>query len=295
MTEESKEKYKIVFRGGLVANMSEQQVRENLKARLKFSDAALDKLFSGRPMVLKTDLDKATAERYSKALWQAGARSKIESMVVAPAIEVARQTAPQPAARPQMVCPKCDLEQPEAEICIGCGVVIAKARERLEHTGPAGPEPPPAEPAGASQSPPPNEAPLPDEGVVTWPVIRALAGTRPWVRLVAVLMLLGSGLGLAGSLMVLVTGGRAGMGAAGPTAVVQILMFVLYVIPAWFLLKYAGAIGAFLTGGTVEQLETALGYQKSFWKFVGILSLVMIVLAVLGIVAAILLPGLVGR
>jgi hypothetical protein len=38
------------------------------------------------------------------------------------------------------------------------------------------------------------------------------------------------------------------------------------------------------------QLGNAIAYQKSFWKFMGILVLVCIVIAILGILAAILIP-----
>jgi hypothetical protein len=63
-------------------------------------------------------------------------------------------------------------------------------------------------------------------------------------------------------------------------------------VPAWYLFSYAGALGSFLQGGAVAELEAALDHQKSFWKFVGILTLISMVLAVLGIVAAILIPAL---
>jgi hypothetical protein len=39
-----------------------------------------------------------------------------------------------------------------------------------------------------------------------------------------------------------------------------------------------------------SELEAALSYQKSFWKFAGILCLIGIIFAVVGIVAAIAIP-----
>ena len=49
-------------------------------------------------------------------------------------------------------------------------------------------------------------------------------------------------------------------------------------------------ISAFLNAGEALELAKAIAYQKSFWKFVGILTLVSIAVAVLGIVAAIMIP-----
>lgn len=292
MSEEKQELYKIVFRGELVANMGEQEVRRNLAERLRFSEAALDKLFSGAPMILKADLDQETANRYAKALWQAGARCNIEPMVAAPPIEVAHRPVPRPAPRaPQMVCPKCSLEQDEAEICVGCGVVVAKFRQRLEEEETASWNAPPAAAAASAPASPPS--PLPEEeGVLTWRISAALAGTRPWVRLVAIMMMLAAVLGLAGAAMTIVGIGRQQVPFAVPIGLLQAVSCLLYFIPAWFLLKYAGAIRQFLDGGAVGDLETALAFQKSFWKFVGILTLIMVIVALLGIAAAVLVPTL---
>jgi hypothetical protein len=61
----------------------------------------------------------------------------------------------------------------------------------------------------------------------------------------------------------------------------------LYLAPAFFLHQYASSINDFLQGGGDSAMETALGSQKSFWRFVGILTLVFICLYVLVFVFAI--------
>jgi len=43
--------------------------------------------------------------------------------------------------------------------------------------------------------------------------------------------------------------------------------------------------------GDSVQLGNAIAYQKSFWKFVGILALVSIAFAIVGIISAILIPS----
>ena len=116
-------------------------------------------------------------------------------------------------------------------------------------------------------------------------------------RLVSVLLFIGAGLGLLAALVSMLAVGHA---PGGPPAVlvgaIQVLACLLYLMPAWYLSRYAGALGSFLQGGAIAELEAALDHQKSFWKFVGILTLITIVLAVLGIAAAILVAALfVGR
>ena len=70
-----------------------------------------------------------------------------------------------------------------------------------------------------------------------------------------------------------------------------ILTSVLYLVPSIWLSKYSSAIASFLKGGDSVHLGNAIAYQKSFWKFMGILVLVSIVLAIVGIIAAILIPA----
>ena len=43
-----------------------------------------------------------------------------------------------------------------------------------------------------------------------------------------------------------------------------------------------------------SEMESALSYQKSFWKFVGILGIIMIAFAILGVIAAIVIQIIVG-
>jgi hypothetical protein len=61
---------------------------------------------------------------------------------------------------------------------------------------------------------------------------------------------------------------------------------VLYFLPALLLFRYASRINDLWTNRSVRALEDALEAQKSFWKFVGILMLVVIVLYLLVIVFA---------
>lgn len=137
MTAAEREMFRIVFRGELVASMTRDEVSKNLRERLRFSETACERFFSGAPLVLKSGIDRETAERYSKALWQAGARCAIESLTAPPPIEAVTRPSRPESAVAAMDCPKCGQRQPQAEVCAACGVVIAKVLQRQQESAEA--------------------------------------------------------------------------------------------------------------------------------------------------------------
>jgi hypothetical protein len=121
-----------------------------------------------------------------------------------------------------------------------------------------------------------------------------LKNTRPWVQLLAVLGVLGSGLLVIVGLLMMVVGATGAFNAAdnplssafGPVlGVVYILMAFLYIMPSVYLMRYARSIKALLASPRVPGLEEALGHQKSFWRFVGICAAVILGLYGLALVA----------
>lgn len=279
---DSRELYKITFGGEVVGAMSRGEVAENLKARFKFNEAALEKMFSGKAVVLKSGLDKETAERFARGLWQAGARCRVEPVAGAGPIETLPLATPSQAATPNMVCPRCGEEQSGGLTCRACGARVETACRKNREAAPA-----------VSSAPPPA-APVRPRQVVTGGVTSALAETRPWVRAVAILMALSSGLGLFGAIGVFFVGRDHGASFALGKLVFQLPFFLLSLLPAYFLFQYGSAIGTYLEGENVAALECALEQQKAFWKLVGILSVIGIGIGLLGIAAAILLPLLIG-
>jgi hypothetical protein len=156
---------------------------------------------------------------------------------------------------------------------------------------------------GATPFPAPEapwSQPAAPAGEVSDGVLAALKGTRPWVRLLSILLFLGAALGILGVVLMLAGSMLSGLGGGGEgaplmlIAVFQGLACLLYLVPAYFLFKYSAAIDALVKGGGMGALETALGHQKSFWRFSGILALIGLIIGVLGMLAAILIPGLVG-
>jgi hypothetical protein len=66
-------RYDIQFAGELLDGADSGAARERLRDLFKLSPQALDRLFSGRPAVIKRDLDAAGAARYRAAFREAGA------------------------------------------------------------------------------------------------------------------------------------------------------------------------------------------------------------------------------
>jgi len=62
-----------------------------------------------------------------------------------------------------------------------------------------------------------------------------------------------------------------------------------------FLWQYAAGIRSLQNGGGLPALENALTRQKSLWKYVGLLMIVMIALYLTGIVAGGMAGVLLGR
>ena len=116
-----------------------------------------------------------------------------------------------------------------------------------------------------------------------------LRQTRPWVRLVSIMMFVGAAfMVLAGGFMML-GGAAAGMGtelgpmAGAPVAimgVIYIAMALLYIVPATYLWQYAGRSQEFDLQRSASALTSALQAQKSFWKFCGICIVIYLVLIV---------------
>jgi hypothetical protein len=86
------QRYDIFFAAKLVEGFDEATVRSNIASLFKANSATLEKLFSGKPQLLKRGVDKPTAIKYKSALQKAGAVPLIRAHPKAPA------AAPKPGA-----------------------------------------------------------------------------------------------------------------------------------------------------------------------------------------------------
>lgn len=114
-------------------------------------------------------------------------------------------------------------------------------------------------------------------------VVQVLSQTKPWVRIICVLMYLIGGFTIVGGIFMLVFAPIAG--------VVYLAASAIYLVPASFLWAYATKIAGLEKRPSEQLLFEALKAQKSFWKFVGITALVILLLYILAFIFVIVMGG----
>ncbi|MBN1379378.1 MAG: hypothetical protein JXA04_09085 [Gammaproteobacteria bacterium] len=65
--------YQVVFDGTLTGKIASDKVKQNLAAMFKMSATQVEALFSGKPIVIKRNVDEDTATKYKLAFQNAGA------------------------------------------------------------------------------------------------------------------------------------------------------------------------------------------------------------------------------
>lgn len=119
------------------------------------------------------------------------------------------------------------------------------------------------------------------EQTITPKVLAMLRQTQPWVRFLSVLGFICSALmalvGIIGFAVTMFATGNMGP-VEGFVVLVYLPIAAVYFVPSLFLFRYASRISALWATHSVRQLEDALEAQKSFWKFAGILVLVVILM-----------------
>ncbi|TDU63156.1 hypothetical protein EI77_04477 [Prosthecobacter fusiformis] len=136
--------------------------------------------------------------------------------------------------------------------------------------------------------------------IVPQDVITPLVRTKFWVRFISVMLWISVALMLLSG-VVMGIGAVTGMGNDMPTgsasmqagmfmgmSVMYILLSLFYIFPAIKLWSYGTQIANLAASRSTLDLMKALNTQRSFWKFVGVLTLVSIILgivAVIGVVA----------
>ena len=130
--------------------------------------------------------------------------------------------------------------------------------------------------------------------MVTDQMIISMHPTKTWTKFISIMGFIGSGFMVLCGIFVTLAGTLLpeSQGNKIPTFVglVYIIFSIFYIIPSVYLFKYSSALDRFLCNKTASELEAALAYQKSFWKFVGILCVIGIILFFVGIIAAIVIP-----
>ena len=132
----------------------------------------------------------------------------------------------------------------------------------------------------------------PEDVLLTADGRKFLSQTRPWVRFLSIMLFICVAFSLLGALTVMIvtiTGGIFNMGneafktlPGGGFAIglLYLVMAVLYIPPGIFLSRYASAIRYLESTPDSQALERALKFKKSFWRYMGILTVaVLIVMA----------------
>jgi hypothetical protein len=138
--------------------------------------------------------------------------------------------------------------------------------------------------------------------IVSESMLESLQATRPWVKFLAILGFIFGGLMTVAGLMMSVAfsfiPAKTGLPHFfGPVfGVLYIVMAIFfYVLPCLYLLRYGSAITRIPESGQAA-MEEALRQQKTFWKYMGIFVIVVLVLYVFffigGITAAIIIGAM---
>jgi len=123
-------RFKIVFNGELMPDVSLETAKENLARLFKSDQTRINSLFSGGNVDIKRDLSENEADQYLKALQSAGAKVRKEQDLAASLSLVEtddhRMESSEAESNVPMICPKCGHQQSKAIECSACGIVIEK-------------------------------------------------------------------------------------------------------------------------------------------------------------------------
>lgn len=131
-----------------------------------------------------------------------------------------------------------------------------------------------------------SHAPAPGPGQeVPGTIVESMRGSRGWIMFLGILTVIGAGFLLLGGFGVMVAADRFGLPSF--IGVAYLFAAAIYVLPAVFMLRFAGAIKKLTETGTMDSLDEACARSRDFWRLVGIMALVVMVLYFLAIFAAI--------
>jgi hypothetical protein len=110
--------------------------------------------------------------------------------------------------------------------------------------------------------------------------------TKPWVRFFSIMIFIGAAFCALAGVLVVIMGALASEAVrsmpGGPLlGLFYVALAVLYIPPGVFLSRYAGAIRSLKSNLDAQSLEDAMRHQKTFWRYVGILTIIGVALGIL--------------
>lgn len=132
--------FEVLFSGEVYRGADRVVVKRNLSLLFNEDPVKIEQLFTGRTVVLKNGLNKKTAEQYQVALAKAGAVCKIrdrnapyEGQARFRADNESKEYTLRDISVHRVVCPRCNYQQLEAELCVRCGADIEQeVREKVK-------------------------------------------------------------------------------------------------------------------------------------------------------------------
>ncbi len=91
--------FQLIFKGECIAGVDPVAARNSARQLFKASDAQLDRMFNGQPVVIRNDLDQTQAEKYRALLQKHGMRAYVKAMGADQAVAAANSPK---AARPEV-------------------------------------------------------------------------------------------------------------------------------------------------------------------------------------------------
>jgi len=127
----------VLFSGQVSDGATEAAVRTNLARKLAIDDRKARHLFTGRTVVLKSDLTRGAAEVLQRELAELGAVVRIKNLstderATFKVDERRRDRTLKDITAAHVECPRCGHLQLEAEHCARCGVEIAAALKQKQ-------------------------------------------------------------------------------------------------------------------------------------------------------------------
>ena len=127
-------RFQVLFSGEVVEGTSETAVRQNLMRRLGLDERKVAQLFSGRTVVIRSDLTREAADALQAELAGLGAIARIKDTTPDDKAKFKIDRQPDQTLKDitaaHVECPRCGHLQLESEFCTRCGVDIATAMKQ---------------------------------------------------------------------------------------------------------------------------------------------------------------------
>ncbi|MCI5222927.1 MAG: hypothetical protein D3924_09705 [Candidatus Electrothrix sp. AR4] len=122
---------------------------------------------------------------------------------------------------------------------------------------------------------------------ITESMLLSLRQTKPWIRVMSVIGFIFIGFMAISWIFNFYSMFKSEFGRPPVPMLLlggaSMLTAFLYLLPSLYLFKFASSLNDLFEGGGARELEEALAHQKAFWKFVGILTLIVFALVLVGI------------